>query len=72
MRSVTESLDRLGLDRVDVLHVHDPDQDYPTAVTEAYRALAELLPLCAERGVAVMAAGVYQSGLLADPRPGAP
>ncbi len=28
-----------------------------------------MLPLCAERG---MAAGVYQSGLLADPRPGAP
>ncbi|NUP44937.1 MAG: aldo/keto reductase [Streptomyces sp.] len=123
MRSLAESLDRLGLDRVDVLHVHDPDQDFPTAVTHAYRALAELrrdgvigavslgvnhadvaarflreapppgpdcvllagrytlldhsglaelLPLCAERGVAVMAAGVYQSGLLADPRPGAP
>ncbi|WP_347877205.1 aldo/keto reductase [Streptomyces sp. 8K308] len=34
--------------------------------------LAELLPLCADRGVAVLAAGVYQSGLLADPRPGAP
>ncbi|MGO4428337.1 aldo/keto reductase, partial [Streptomyces sp. MCAF7] len=42
MRSLTESLDRLGLDRIDVLHVHDPDQDFPTAVTHAYRALAEL------------------------------
>ncbi|MFI1735729.1 aldo/keto reductase [Streptomyces acidicola] len=123
MRSVEESLERLGLDRVDVLHVHDPDEDFTTAVSEAYRALAdlrtrgvigavsigvnhapvaaaflraaappgpdcvllagrynlldqsgldELLPLCAERGVAVMVAGVYQSGLLADPRPGAP
>lgn len=123
MRCVEESLDRLGLDRVDVLHVHDPDEDFPAAVGEAYRALAdlrargaigavsigvnhapvaaaflraaappgpdcvllagrynlldqsgldELLPLCADRGVAVMAAGVYQSGLLADPRAGAP
>jgi len=32
---------------------------------------AELLPLCAERGVSVIAAGVFNSGLLADPRPGA-
>ncbi|HET6478707.1 MAG TPA: aldo/keto reductase [Actinoplanes sp.] len=31
----------------------------------------ELLPLCAERGVSVIAAGVFNSGLLADPRPGA-
>ena len=29
-----------------------------------------LLPLCAEKGISVIAAGVYQSGLLADPRPG--
>ncbi|HEX9998931.1 MAG TPA: aldo/keto reductase [Actinoplanes sp.] len=31
----------------------------------------ELLPLCADRGVSVIAAGVFNSGLLADPRPGA-
>ncbi|ONK11843.1 aldo/keto reductase [Streptomyces sp. MP131-18] len=123
LRSLAESLDRLGLDRVDVLHIHDPDEDYPAALADAYRALAELrragtvgavslgvnhadvaarflreapepgpdcillagrytlldqsgldelLPLCARRGVAVMAAGVFQSGLLADPTPGAP
>lgn len=123
VRSVEESLDRIGLDRIDVVHVHDPDEDFPLAVTDAYRALADLrargtigavsigvnhapvaarylaevddpgldcvllagrytlldqsglddvLPLCAARGVSVMAAGVYQSGLLADPRPGAP
>jgi len=35
------------------------------------RALAELLPSCAERGVAVVIGGVFNSGLLADPRPGA-
>ena len=32
----------------------------------------ELLDLCAQRGVAVVAAGVLNSGILADPRPGAP
>jgi D-threo-aldose 1-dehydrogenase len=34
-------------------------------------ALDELLPLCAERGVAVLAAGVFNSGILASPAPGA-
>jgi D-threo-aldose 1-dehydrogenase len=32
--------------------------------------LQDLLPLCRERGIAVLAAGVFQSGLLAAPRPG--
>jgi D-threo-aldose 1-dehydrogenase len=31
----------------------------------------ELLPLCLERGIAVVAGGVFNSGILADPRPGA-
>ena len=35
------------------------------------RALAELLPTCAARGTAVVVGGVFNSGLLADPRPGA-
>ncbi|NJP79818.1 aldo/keto reductase [Streptomyces sp. AA8] len=34
-------------------------------------AQRELFPLCERRGVAVVAAGVFNSGLLADPRPGA-
>jgi D-threo-aldose 1-dehydrogenase len=34
-------------------------------------ALDELLPLCVERGVRVMAAGVFNSGILATPSPGA-
>ncbi len=34
-------------------------------------ALPELLPLCVERGVAVLVGGVMNSGVLADPRPGA-
>jgi len=29
------------------------------------------LPLCLERGIAVVLGGVYNSGILADPRPGA-
>ncbi|THV26835.1 aldo/keto reductase [Glycomyces paridis] len=34
-------------------------------------ALDRLYPLCAERGVSVIAAGVFNSGVLADPAPGA-
>ena len=34
-------------------------------------ALADLLPACVMRGVAVLVAGVMNSGVLADPRPGA-
>ena len=35
-------------------------------------ALPELLPLCLEKGIAVVIAGVMNSGILADPRPGSP
>ena len=116
MRSVEESLERLGLDRVDILYIHDPDRYHNAALEGAYKALAslrsegsvaaigvgmnaweplaqfareadfdcfmlagrytlldqsalpELLPLCLERGIGVIAAGVYNSGVLADPR----
>jgi D-threo-aldose 1-dehydrogenase len=34
-------------------------------------ALDRLYPLCLARGVSVIAAGVFNSGILADPRPGA-
>jgi D-threo-aldose 1-dehydrogenase len=119
LRSLEESLDRLGLERVDVLHVHDPDHHAAQALGGAFPALRqlraegriraigagmnqsamlarfvreadvdcvllagryslldqggldELLPLCVERGVAVIAAGVFNSGLLATPEPGA-
>jgi D-threo-aldose 1-dehydrogenase len=117
--SYAESLARLGLDRADILHLHDPDDHLRQAGAEALPALTdlrdsgrigavsaganhprpladlvrsggldcvllagrfslldqsggtELLPLCADRGVSVIAAGVFNSGLLADPRPGA-
>jgi D-threo-aldose 1-dehydrogenase len=118
-QSLAESLDRLGLDRVDLLHIHDPDEHYAAAVAGALpelvrlraegrigavsvgmnqapmladfvrtgdvdcvllagrytlldqSGLAELLPLCVDRGVSVIVGGVYNSGVLADPRPGA-
>jgi D-threo-aldose 1-dehydrogenase len=118
-RSLEESLQRLGLDRVDVALLHDPDDREREAYQDAFpalaelrdqgvvraigagmnqaemlarfvrdldldvvlvagryslldqRALRELLPACAERGVAVVIGGVFNSGLLADPRPGA-
>jgi len=119
-KSLEESLARLGLDRVDVLHIHDPDDHFDEALAGTYRALVELraagvigaisagmnqapmlarfvresgepgfdcfmlagrytlldqsgldelLPLCAQRGIGVMAAGVYNSGLLGNPSP---
>jgi Aldo/keto reductase family len=42
LRCVEESLERLGLDRVDVLHIHDPDEHEEEALTGAYRALDRL------------------------------
>ncbi len=118
-RSIDESLERLGLDRIDIAYIHDPDDHWQAAIDGAYpalhrlreagvvraigagmnqapmlarfvreadidvillanrytlldqEALADLLPACVERGVAVMAGGVMNSGVLADPGPGA-
>src|SRR5256714_14860824 len=118
MRSVEESVTRMGIDRIDVLHIHDPDEHFEQALSGAYPALdrlrkegtikavgagmnqaemlarfareasfdcfllagrytlldqvglKELLPLCVERGIAIIAGGVVNSGILADPRPG--
>jgi D-threo-aldose 1-dehydrogenase len=118
-RSLEESLERLGLDRVDLALIHDPDDHWEAAIGGAYPALhrlreqgvvgaigvgikqspmlvrfareaemdafllagrytlldqgalPDLLPLCVERGIAVLIGGVMNSGVLADPRPGA-
>jgi len=117
LRSLESSLDRLGLDRIDLVYVHDPDDHWDQARREAFPALAELraqgviggfgagmnqsrlltelvrdvepdavmvagrytlleqpaardlLPAALERNVGVMVAGVWNSGLLAVPRP---
>jgi D-threo-aldose 1-dehydrogenase len=118
-RSLEESLERLGLDRVDTVLIHDPDDYMEQAAGEAYPALASLrdqgvvraigagmnsasalawlaercdldcvlvagrytlldqsaaevlFPVCQRRGVAVLAAGVFNSGILARPDDGA-
>jgi D-threo-aldose 1-dehydrogenase len=121
LRSVEESLTRLGTDRLDIVHLHDVDDPahWPTVYEQGFPALAELrdqgavgavsvgmnsvgpltafvrdldldaillanrytlldqrsaeglLALCGERGTSVIVGGVFNSGLLADPRPGA-
>lgn len=58
LRSVEESLGRLGLDHVDVLLVHDPDDHYDEAVTGAFRALQRLR---SEGTVKAIGAGMNQS-----------
>ena len=42
LRSIEESLQRLGLERLDVALIHDPDDHWEQAITEAYPTLAEL------------------------------
>jgi D-threo-aldose 1-dehydrogenase len=115
-RSIEESLNRLGLDRIDVVYLHDPEDHWRQALDEGVPALAQLrdegvirafgagmnfaaplaelildhdvdLVMCAgrytlleqagdlmaaaqQRGVGVVVAGVYNSGLLARSRPG--
>jgi len=117
LRSVEDSLDRLGLDRIDIAYLHDPDDHWQAASTTGISALIELrdqgviravgagmnqaamltefvrrcdvdvmmvagrytlldqsaadelLPLAEERNVALVAAAVYNSGLLSTDRP---
>lgn len=118
-RCLEACLERLGLDRVDLVYLHDPDDHAEQAFHEGYPALeklrsegvvgaigagmnqaamltrfvretdvdvvlcagrytlldhgalAELLPAAQERGTSVVVGGAFNSGLLADPRPGA-
>jgi D-threo-aldose 1-dehydrogenase len=60
-RSLSESLARLGLDRVDVVHVHDPDDHEQEAVAHAFPALMELRD---EGVIGAVGAGMNQSGML--------
>jgi D-threo-aldose 1-dehydrogenase len=41
-RSIEASLERLGLDRIDIAYLHDPDDHEEQALTEAYPALEKL------------------------------
>jgi D-threo-aldose 1-dehydrogenase len=42
MRSLEGSLSRLGLDRIDILHIHDPTEHFAAAMTGAFVALDKL------------------------------
>jgi D-threo-aldose 1-dehydrogenase len=42
LRSIDESLTRLGLDRIDIVHVHDPDDHEDEALAGAFPTLIEL------------------------------
>ena len=61
LRSVEESLERLGLDRVDVLHIHDPDEHADDALDGAYRALDRLR---SDGTVSAIGAGMNQVEML--------
>jgi D-threo-aldose 1-dehydrogenase len=62
MASFEESLERLGLDRVDIVHIHDPDDHWEQAISGAYPALHELRRQGVIRAVG---AGMMQAGMLA-------
>jgi D-threo-aldose 1-dehydrogenase len=62
-RSLAASLDRLGLDRVDVVLMHDPDNHEREAFDEAYPALHELR---AQGVVGAIGAGMNQTAMLAE------
>jgi D-threo-aldose 1-dehydrogenase len=56
-RSLDESLERLGLDRVDIVYVHDPDDHQDDALAHAFPAL---LALRDEGVVGAVGAGMNQ------------
>jgi D-threo-aldose 1-dehydrogenase len=62
MRSVDESRTRMGLDRIDILLVHDPDDHYDAAVGGAFRALQRLRE---DGSVGAIGAGMNQAEMLA-------
>jgi D-threo-aldose 1-dehydrogenase len=61
LRSFEESLKRLSLDRIDILHIHDADQHYDEALAGAYRALDRLR---GEGAIKAVGAGMNQSEML--------
>ncbi|MBO4252852.1 aldo/keto reductase [Streptomyces griseorubiginosus] len=62
LRSLEETLERTGLDRLDIVYLHDPDDHWPQAADEAMPALAELR----DQGViGAIGAGMNQSAMLA-------
>ena len=63
LRSLEQSLERLGTDRIDIAYMHDPDDHWQQASTTGIETLIELR----DQGVlAAVGAGMNQSALLAD------
>ncbi|MET7656881.1 MULTISPECIES: aldo/keto reductase [unclassified Streptomyces] len=60
-RSLEASLERLGLDRVDVVYLHDPDDHAEQAFREGYPALEQLR---SEGVVGAIGAGMNQAEML--------
>jgi len=60
-RSFDESLVRLGLDHVDILFLHDPDDHWRQAIDEGFPALADLRDQGLVRSIG---AGMNQSAML--------
>lgn len=59
--SVESSLERLGRDHLDIVHLHDPDDHFDQALDEAYPALVELRDKGVVRAISV---GMNQAELL--------
>lgn len=63
LRSLEASLERLGMDRIDVVFMHDPDDHWESASTTGARTLAGLRDEGVIRG---FGAGMNQAEMLAD------
>ena len=62
LRSLEDTLKRTGLDRLDIVYLHDPDDHWPQAADEAMPTLADLR----DQGViGAIGAGMNQSAMLA-------
>ncbi len=61
LRSVETSLERLGLSRIDILYIHDPDRHWQAAIGQAYPALEQLRAAGVVRAIG---AGMNQSAML--------
>ena len=66
MRSFEESLKRLQLDRIDILHLHDPD-NHPDHLSEAKNgAIKAMIKLKEEKVVKAIGCGLNQNEMLLD------
>ncbi len=62
-RSLDESLERLGLDRIDVVYVHDPEEHYEQTLDTTLPTLDQLRR---EGVIGAYGVGMNEPGLLAD------